>query len=111
MLEALRWQANLAKFIGEVAKGENSEWLTAAFVDGFWAIQKADVCISAAALIAQGKLQAPHKETLHWLSVAARQFQNEFDDALFANNPELMRRLATGGKVVSTEALERRLGL
>lgn len=111
LLAAFRWQANLSKFIGEVAKSENSEWLAAAFVDGFWAIQRVDVCLSVAALIAQGVLPVRHKETLHWLSLAIRQSQREFDDSLFANNPELMRRLATEGKVVSTEELERRLGL
>ena len=111
LMEALRWQSKMTSLAQQAAAQGNGEAFDAAFLDGFWALQKADVCLSSAVLLAQGLLKTAPGKTSHWLCTAARRSQQQFDDALFANSPELTRRLETPGKTFTTKELERRLDL
>jgi len=110
LLAAFRWLSRIGRVGEQVLKG-HKEAFTAAFVDGFWALQKADVCLSTAIFVSRRQLPLTHAKAAHWLCLALRRSQQEFDDAVFANNPELMKRLATPSKTITNSELERRLGL
>ncbi|MDP6714034.1 MAG: hypothetical protein QF368_05365 [SAR202 cluster bacterium] len=71
---------------------ENRGFLAAAFMDGYWAIQKMTMCLFTIALSSDGTLVPGNDKIVHWLCLALRDYFNEWNTSLMAHNPELDRR-------------------
>ena len=113
LMEVLRHQAEFAA-LAENVPFENKAALLAAFMDGYWALQKLDLCISTVLFIALMELRTQRDETVHWLCLAARHYLNEWQSALFANDPVLQERLSRpleSLKTISSEEMRNRLEL
>jgi len=92
----------------------NSGLLAAALVEGFWAMQKVTMCLSALALTLDGTLKPGNEHVAHWLCLAMRDYLEEWNTALMSHNPVLQARMAQNpddAGFLTTEELERRLGL
>ena len=105
ILDGLKGQFDIHRLLNEVQE-PNKEYAALAILDGFWAIQGIDLCLTLILFIARGYIEPGSPKTLHWLCLAIKRYLGEFFVATFVNNPELMRRLAAAGKTVSTEEME-----
>jgi hypothetical protein len=66
----------------------NRGFLTAAFLDGFWSLQKLTMCLFAVILIADGSLKPTEDKMVHWLCLAMREYRNQWNRALMTHIPE-----------------------
>jgi hypothetical protein len=66
----------------------NRGFLTAAFLDGFWSLQKLTMCLFAVILIADGSLKPTEDKIVHWLCLAMREYRNQWNRALMTHIPE-----------------------
>lgn len=110
ILEVLKGQFEIYHLFSK-AEESKKEFAAIAIVDGFRPLQGIDLCLTAILFIAQGYLKPGSPNTLHWLCLAMKRCMKEFEGAVFAYNPELLRRLSTSGQTISTEEMESRLGL
>ena len=113
VLDATRSLALLEDLLAGTPKA-NTGLLAAALVEGFWALQKVTMCLSALALTLEGTLKPGNEHVAHWLCLAMRDSLEEWNTALMSHNPVLHARLAQSpddAGLLTTEELERRLGL
>ncbi len=110
LLTVLKRQMDIP-LLWENASTENRLQLFSAVLDGYWALLKLDLCISIVAFTVAGALRPKEEPFLHWSCLAARDALKEWESALFQHDPELRRRLTTSGKTLTTEEVERSLGI
>ena len=113
VLDVTRSLALLEDLLAGTPKA-NSGLLAAALVEGFWALQKVTMCLSALALTLEGTLKPTKESVAHWLCLAMRDYLEEWNTALMSHNPVLHARLTQSpddAGLLTTEELERRLGL
>ncbi len=110
LLDAFRLQTRLNRIVRETPI-ENTPALINALIDGYWASTKVDLCVITARLVLSGELAPQRKDIPHWLCLAMRHYLNQWQSALFANNPVLQARLMSPDKTVSHEEAKLLLGL
>ena len=110
LLDVLKENSRFVKLCDNIPN-ENTSSLYSAIMDGFAALQKLDLAITAIALIASKEVEIEDTRILHWLCLAARSYLRQFQSALFVNNPVLRNRLTTKARTISNEEMESRLGL
>ena len=110
LFEILKFQARLGRLADDLPD-EHRIAFHSAFFEGFWPLQRIDICVSTVLLMAHGDMTAEFFKVPHWLCVVARSNLKHVDGAFFRNSPLLSERLASAGDTVTTEALERSLGL
>ena len=110
LLDVLKENSRLAELSSKIPT-ENEPALYSAIMDGFAALQKLDLAITAIALVASQEVAIKDNRILHWLCLAARSYLKQFQSALFANNPVLRNRLTKKARTISNEEMELRLGL
>ena len=92
----------------------NSGLLAAALLEGFWALQKVNMCLCALVWTLDGTLKPGNENVAHWLCLAMRDYLEEWNTALMSHNPVLRARLVENPSetgLLTTEELEHRLGL
>jgi hypothetical protein len=113
LMEAMRVPSEITE-LEEETPPENMPALYSAMADAYWALLKIQLGIFAASLIQAGELKPLDHRVPHWICIALRGYINEWQSALFANNPVLQERLSRpleSLNLITTEELERRLGL
>jgi hypothetical protein len=113
LMEAMRVPSEITE-LEEETPPENMPALYSAMADAYWVLLKIQLGIFAASLIQAGELKPLDHRVPHWICIALRGYINEWQSALFANNPVLQERLSRpleSLNLITTEELERRLGL
>lgn len=88
----------------------DSSALISALQQCFWELQKLDFTISIIVLAALSELNCT-SEKLHWLCLSVASYQQKIESAFFAHNPVLQERIKTSANLLTTEEMERRLGI
>jgi hypothetical protein len=113
ILEYLKLQLELTRLF-EQAPRVNQPAFYIAVADAFWALKKMDLCFMAIMAIGYKDLVPLEGKLAHWLCLAIKGYRKEWQSALLANDPVLQERLARPEDsldLISTEEMERRLGL
>ena len=113
IVNATKSLAFLHELLNDTPK-ENRGFLMKAMLDGFWALQKMQMCLNAITFSLDGTLTPSNNKSTHWLCLALRDYFNEWNTALMSHNPELDRRAREyelTQEAMNTKELERRLGL
>ena len=92
ILDVTKSLAFVEELLADTPK-ENRTFLAEAFVDGFWAVQKMTMCLSAVVSVSDGTMTPNKDKALHWICLAMQDYFNEWNTALMAHNPELHRRM------------------
>ena len=110
-LNVLKSQAEFVNLV-ETIPPENKPAFVAAFFDGYWAIQKIDICVTAILCVVSEYISPQHANIIHWLCLAMRRYLKEWQSALFLNSPALHDRLLRRSpNLISHDDMRQRLGL
>lgn len=110
LLDWLQEQTRSADALPKVPP-ENQQAMLRAVLDGFWFVKGAELAAFTVILVSTGQLTPTVPGVPHWLCLEVRRYLKEWRSALFANDPELRRRLAEPAKLLTTGEMEQRFGV